>query len=99
MLRLRVRVPSSAPVWRGTQMVRERIANPLCAGSSPVHASNADIAQLVEFLPSKQIVEGSSPFVRSKERILARSTMVQLRSRLWVDSSFGEHSFRSSCLS
>lgn len=47
-------------------MVRERIANPLCAGSSPVYASNADIAQLVELLPSKQIVEGSSPFVRSK---------------------------------
>lgn len=59
----------------------------------------ADIAQLVEFLPSKQIVEGSSPFVRSKERILVRSTMVQLRSRLRVDSSFGEHSFHYSCLS
>lgn len=34
-------------------------------GSNPVPVSNADVAQLVERLPSKQEVEGSRPFVRS----------------------------------
>ena len=37
----------------------------------------ADIAQLVEFLPSKQIVEGSSPFVRSRENACSEVHLVQ----------------------
>ena len=37
----------------------------------------ADVAQLVESLPSKQTVEGSSPFIRSRENACSEVHLVQ----------------------
>ncbi len=39
-------------------------SNPTC-GTTKIYAIYAGVAQWLEFLPSKQAVEGSNPFARS----------------------------------
>lgn len=47
---------------RGSREKNARVGD---GGANPSRHSNANVAQLVERLPSKQIVVGSSPIIRS----------------------------------
>src|SRR6187402_1422531 len=50
------------PGWRGTQVVRERSAKPLCVGSIPTRASNR-INPSIDFAPTRKCGVGGDVWV------------------------------------